>query len=137
MRHLTLVGDASVLAHSTRRWIESEAKYVPIEIVPTRRADVGTVLPGVDPTTLDMMNQQEQPASNVGAQIFESLLERDQSLKLVPALAAEMPKLIAPTTWLAAPLGARFAHAVSQRTLRRGFAFFLALVSLRMLLDPR
>ena len=54
---------------------------------------------GVDPTTLDMMNQQEQPASNVGAQIFESLLERDQSLKLVPALAAEMPKLVAPTTW--------------------------------------
>jgi uncharacterized membrane protein YfcA len=43
--------------------------------------------------------------------------------------------LIAPTTWLAAPLGARFAHAVSQRALRRGFAFFLALVSLRMLVD--
>src|SRR5262245_47083249 len=54
---------------------------------------------GVDPTTLDMMNQQEQPASNVGAQMFESLIERDQSLKLVPALAAEMPKLVAPTTW--------------------------------------
>ena len=54
---------------------------------------------GVDPTTLDMMNQQEQPASNVGAQMFESLLERDQNLKLVPALAAEMPKLVAPTTW--------------------------------------
>jgi peptide/nickel transport system substrate-binding protein len=54
---------------------------------------------GVDPTTLDMMNQQEQPASNVGAQMFEALLERNQSLKLVPALAAEMPKLVAPTTW--------------------------------------
>src|SRR5262245_50827467 len=54
---------------------------------------------GVDPTTLDMMNQAEQPASNVGAQMFESLLERDPSLKLVPALAAEMPKLVAPTTW--------------------------------------
>src|SRR5262245_44697774 len=54
---------------------------------------------GVDPTTLDMANQQEQPASNVGAQMFEALLERDQSLKLVPALAAEMPKLVAPTTW--------------------------------------
>ena len=54
---------------------------------------------GVDPTTLDMMNQAEQPASNVGAQMYESLLERDQSLKLVPALAAEMPKLVAPTTW--------------------------------------
>jgi peptide/nickel transport system substrate-binding protein len=54
---------------------------------------------GVDPTTLDMMNQQEQPASNVGAQMFEALLERDPNLKLVPVLAAEMPKLVAPTTW--------------------------------------
>jgi uncharacterized membrane protein YfcA len=45
--------------------------------------------------------------------------------------------LIVPTTWWAAPLGARFAHAVSQRTLRRGFAFFLALVALRMLVDLR
>ena len=54
---------------------------------------------GVDPTSLDMMNQQEQPASNVGAQMFESLIERDQNLKLVPALATELPKLVAPTTW--------------------------------------
>jgi len=54
---------------------------------------------GVDPTTLDMMNQQEQPASNVGAQMFERLLERDQNLKLVPVLAAETPKLVAPTAW--------------------------------------
>ncbi len=54
---------------------------------------------GVDPSTLDMMNQQEQPASNVGAQIFEGLLRRDQSLKLVPALASAMPKLVAPTVW--------------------------------------
>ena len=45
--------------------------------------------------------------------------------------------LIVPTTWWAAPLGARFAHAVSQRTLRRGFAFFLALTALRMLVDLR
>jgi uncharacterized membrane protein YfcA len=43
--------------------------------------------------------------------------------------------LIVPTTWLAAPFGARFAHAVSQRTLRYGFAFFLALAALRMLGD--
>jgi peptide/nickel transport system substrate-binding protein len=54
---------------------------------------------GVDPSTLDMMNQQETPASNVGRHIFDSLVERDQSLKIVPALAAELPKLIAPTTW--------------------------------------
>src|SRR5207237_3547514 len=54
---------------------------------------------GVDPATLDMMHQQEQPASNVGAQMFDMLVERDQSLKLVPGLAAELPKLVAPTTW--------------------------------------
>jgi uncharacterized membrane protein YfcA len=45
--------------------------------------------------------------------------------------------LIVPTTWLAAPIGARFAHAVSQQALRRGFALFLGLASLRMLLDLR
>jgi peptide/nickel transport system substrate-binding protein len=54
---------------------------------------------GVDPTTLDMMNQQEQPASNVGAQIFDMLVERDANLKLVPALAAEMPRPVSPTVW--------------------------------------
>ena len=40
---------------------------------------------GVDPTSLDMANQQEQPASNVGAQMFEALYERNQSLKLKDA----------------------------------------------------
>src|ERR1700687_1158047 len=54
---------------------------------------------GVDPTTLDMMHQQEQPASNVGAQIFESLVERGADLKNVPARAVDMPELVAPTVW--------------------------------------
>src|SRR5437899_5238245 len=54
---------------------------------------------GVDPTTVDMMNQQEQPASNVGAQMFDMLVERDQNLQLVPGLAGELPKLVAPTIW--------------------------------------
>ncbi len=54
---------------------------------------------GVDPTTLDMMNQQETPASNVGAQIFERLVWRDQNLNLVPNLATELPRLVAPTVW--------------------------------------
>ena len=54
---------------------------------------------GVDPTTLDIMNQQETPASVVGNHIFDGLVERDQSLKLVPSLAAELPRLINPTTW--------------------------------------
>lgn len=54
---------------------------------------------GVDPTTLDMMNQQETPASNVGAQMFDTLVERDAALKLVPGLATELPRLVSPTVW--------------------------------------
>ena len=54
---------------------------------------------GVDPSTLDTMNQQETPASVVAAHIFDTLVERDQNLKIVPALAAEVPKLVAPTVW--------------------------------------
>ena len=54
---------------------------------------------GVDPTTLDIMNQQETPASVVGLHIFDPLVERDANLKVVPALAVELPKLVAPTTW--------------------------------------
>jgi peptide/nickel transport system substrate-binding protein len=54
---------------------------------------------GVDPTTLDIMNQQETPASVVGNHIFDGLVERDQNLKLVPNLAAELPKLVSPTVW--------------------------------------
>lgn len=40
--------------------------------------------------------------------------------------------LIAPTSMLCAPLGARLAHALDTRALRRVFAAFLALTSLRM-----
>src|SRR2546426_1327757 len=54
---------------------------------------------GVDPSSLDAMNQQETPASVVATHIYDTLVERDQSLKLVPALAAELPKLLAPTVW--------------------------------------
>src|SRR5262250_3150846 len=54
---------------------------------------------GVDPSTLDAMNQQETPASVVATHLYDTLVERDQNLKLVPGLAAEMPKLLAPTVW--------------------------------------
>ena len=57
------------------------------------------VAQGVDPTTLDPMNHQETPAGNVCRNIFDTLLERDQDLKIQPALARELPKLIAPTVW--------------------------------------
>ena len=45
--------------------------------------------------------------------------------------------LIAPATMLAAPWGARLAHALPRPALRRAFAAFLALTSFRMLLELR
>src|SRR5437867_11675505 len=54
---------------------------------------------GVDPTALDMANQSETPATNVGRHIFDTLYERDQNVKIVPALAAEMPKFVPPSAW--------------------------------------
>ena len=70
--------------------------YSPVGAAPT-----GTVVvaQGVDPTTLDPMNHQETPAANLARNVFDTLLERDQELKIQPALATEMPKLVAPTTW--------------------------------------
>src|SRR6266508_6427894 len=57
------------------------------------------VAQGVDPTTLDTMNQQETPASVVAAHLFDTLVERDPNLKVVPALAVELPKLVSPQVW--------------------------------------
>ena len=54
---------------------------------------------GVDPTTLDTMNQSETPASNLAINIWDTLVERDPTLKLVPALATELPRNVAPTVW--------------------------------------
>ncbi len=64
-------------------------------------APAGTVVvaQGVDPTTLDPMNHQETPAGVLARNVFDTLLERDDQLVVRPALAAEMPKLVAPTTW--------------------------------------
>src|SRR3989441_13372762 len=54
---------------------------------------------GTDPSTLDTTNHQETPAANVGAQIFETLVERDEPLQPIPGLAAELPRAISPTLW--------------------------------------
>src|SRR5213592_3105600 len=54
---------------------------------------------GTDPSTLDMMNHQETPAANVGAQIFETLVERDENLRPIPGLAAGLPRAVSPTLW--------------------------------------
>jgi peptide/nickel transport system substrate-binding protein len=66
---------------------------------PAAPAGKVTIAQGVDPSTLDTMNQQETPASVVASHIFDTLVERDANLKAVPALATELPKLVAPTTW--------------------------------------
>src|SRR6266436_2421001 len=66
---------------------------------PAAPAGKVVIAQGVDPTTLDIMNQQETPASVVGQHIFEKLVERDPNLKIVPALAAELPKLVSPQVW--------------------------------------
>src|SRR3989449_979163 len=54
---------------------------------------------GVDPSTLDTMNQQETPASVVATHLFDTLVERDANLKVVPALAAELPRLVSDRVW--------------------------------------
>ena len=54
---------------------------------------------GVDPSTLDPQNHQETPVNVVTTHIFDRLVQRDPSLKLVPALAAEMPRLVSPQVW--------------------------------------
>jgi peptide/nickel transport system substrate-binding protein len=61
--------------------------------------DTVVIAQGVDPTTLDAMNQQETPASVIAEHIYNKLVERDATLKLVPALAAELPKLVSPQVW--------------------------------------
>jgi peptide/nickel transport system substrate-binding protein len=56
------------------------------------------VAQGVDATTLDPHNHEEAPAYNVLQNIYETLLERDAHLKIVPLLA-ESYRAINPTTW--------------------------------------
>jgi peptide/nickel transport system substrate-binding protein len=54
---------------------------------------------GVDPSTLDTMNQQETPASVVAGHIFDKLVDRDANLKIIPALATELPRLVSDRVW--------------------------------------
>ena len=76
----------------------SVALAMPVGVLAASPAIV-TIAQGVDPTTLDPMNHAETPAGNLARNMFDTLLERDGNLVLQPALAAELPKLVAPTTW--------------------------------------
>jgi len=82
-------------------WTTIMAVAVLLLPMPAGAAPAGKVViaQGVDPTTLDMANQSETPASNVGRHIFDTLYERDPNLKIVPSLATEMPRFIPPSAW--------------------------------------
>lgn len=60
--------------------------------------DTIIIAQGVDPTTLDPQNYFETPAFNVCLNIYETLLLRDDQMKLQPLLAAYY-KLINDHTW--------------------------------------
>jgi peptide/nickel transport system substrate-binding protein len=63
-------------------------------------ADKDTIIiaQGVDPTTLDPHNHYETPAFNVCLNIFDTLLQRDDQIKIKPLLATSY-KIINDTTW--------------------------------------
>ena len=56
------------------------------------------VAQGVDPSTLDPHDHEEQPAFNVLLNIYDTLLVRDKDLKIAPWLATSY-KILNPTTW--------------------------------------
>ena len=54
---------------------------------------------GSEPTTLDPQLASDGGERLVNQNIYEPLVNRDASGKLVPILASELPKLVNPTTW--------------------------------------
>src|SRR6056297_1760340 len=57
-----------------------------------------TILQGVDATTLDPNMHSESPTANVDRQIFNSLLDQNDDMEIVPSLASEW-EMIDETTW--------------------------------------
>jgi peptide/nickel transport system substrate-binding protein len=60
--------------------------------------DTIVIAQGVDPTTLDPHNHYETPAFNVCLNLFDTLLQRDDQVKIEPLLATSY-KIINETTW--------------------------------------
>src|SRR5437773_12444057 len=54
---------------------------------------------GVDPSTLDTMNQQATTTAVVPTPLFHTLVERDANLTIVPALAAAFLRLVPARAW--------------------------------------
>ena len=63
-----------------------------------RDQETMVIAQGVDPTTLDPHNHYETPAYNVCLNIFDTLLQRDDRMKIEPLLATSY-KVINDTTW--------------------------------------
>ncbi len=57
-----------------------------------------TVLQGVDPTTMDPNMHSETPTANVDRQMFDSLLDQDDSMNIVESLASSW-EMQDETTW--------------------------------------
>src|SRR5512139_2707733 len=51
-----------------------------------------------DPQTMDPYSQNENLTNNINAQVYETLVERDRNLKIVPALSTSWEQ-VNPTTW--------------------------------------
>ena len=56
------------------------------------------VAQGSDPVTLDPQGQNDQPSARVRVQIFETLVNQDNDLNIVPGLATSWEQ-ISPTVW--------------------------------------
>ncbi len=67
-------------------------------VVPAASDEVFTVLQGVDATTLDPGMHAEGPTSNVDRQIFDTLLDQNDEMKIVPSIATEWTA-VNETTW--------------------------------------
>src|SRR4029079_1365577 len=51
-----------------------------------------------DPQTMDPYSQNEQLTNNVNGQVYETLVNRDRQLNIVPVLAASWQQ-VSPTVW--------------------------------------
>jgi peptide/nickel transport system substrate-binding protein len=57
-----------------------------------------TILQGVDATTMDPNMHSESTTANIDRQIFDSLLDQDESMNIIPSLAIDW-EMLDETTW--------------------------------------
>lgn len=82
-------------------WLFFILMFVALSFGPANAArdkDTLVIAQGVDPTTMDPHNHMETPAWNVHLNIFDTLLQRDPSIKIEPLLA-ESYRIVNDLTW--------------------------------------